>query len=181
MTETDDLSPAMSLVRIVRNGCREFMRKTHRSNIKFDHCLEESISLAIRYGVTFARGDFQQIYGVFNPDSWRANEIGEKYYTSAVETRNMSACHSFETWKKRKPFIFDGKRIYVHRQFIWNQDSVTCTSFARDGSYLTACSYRVVYPKEGEEYSRKIHHRYRITHEDIRAAKKVKKTSRNLL
>lgn len=60
----------------------------------------------------------------------------------AAQANNISACRSFEDWKERKPFMLDGERIYIGREFQFCNRKVTCTSFAKDGSYIIACSYR---------------------------------------
>ena len=89
----------------------------------------------------------------------------------------MSACHSFEAWKDRKPFIYEGKRIYVGRKFMWKGKEVKCTSFAKDGGHLIACYFRYFPKCENPTFSsdveRKVDRRFKIKYEDLRKGKKA--------
>lgn len=120
----------------------------------------------------------------------------EGYYTMACLSKNTSACRSYEHACGRKPFMAnrvrppiygattyfhvdpitqERGRLYVGARFPWRgEKEVEVTSFAQDGSYLTACSYK---PKEYDERGfqigpTKIAKRYTITLADLKAARK---------
>jgi hypothetical protein len=159
---------------------------------KVNSAMYDAVNLAIRAGLYFGTCDFRTFEEKFEINHWAGRDrhmFGESLYANAVQSGNTNACISFEMWKNRKPFIYEGERIYVGREFTWKGKKVECTSFAEDGSYLIACSYRTerksvhetpipidkqhFVPKSNWEENRKVDRRFKITYEDLRKKKKA--------
>ena len=106
--------------------------------------LAQQLDLAITAHLGFDVGDFEILENKFGFLYWggiHGNNLGEGFYSLAVEKRNIGACKSFEHWKKRRPFFLNHERIYVGRDFQLEEGLLTCTSFFRDQSGFVACSY----------------------------------------
>jgi hypothetical protein len=146
-----------------------------------------AVRLAIEAGLRFDRGDFKRMAETMRIGYWGGNstgsECGEAFYGLAIKFDHPSAYQSFEQWVGRKPFIWEGKRLYIGADFVWRGERVRVTNIK--GDRLIACSYRWT---EGEDCPRcescntcgrraehKIHHRYAITYADIRAARKAER------
>lgn len=104
-----------------------------RSNIRFQQGYDMAIRAAIRVGCRFPRDAFSSIGCCYA-------EGLEGYYRLAIESGNRSAAVAVEVEMKRRPFIWDGRRLYVGEEFF---DPATRTrwrvnSFAKDQSYLNA-------------------------------------------
>lgn len=153
--------------------------------------MHDAMELAIKAGLSFDETDFSALIerfhlgrGYFTHCFLHADE---HYYGIAVAVGNISACRSFEKACNRKPFMTDEvKTMTVHYaghlditrprsrlscgcQFIWKGERVTVTSFAKDNSYLTACSYHPHDPeKKAWEQNRKPWHIFRISHKDLK-------------
>ena len=149
---------------------------------RLNSSLQDALSLAITSGMIFKKGDFEYIAGHFGFEYWCGNDghmSGERYYSRAVWSGNISACQSFEAWKKRKPFVFVNVshgwdpgieerlkiRLVIRSKFRWNGEDVEVTSFAEDGGCLVACSYH-----DKKTYPTKIRHQYKITWKDLQNA-----------
>lgn len=165
MKKKTQLSPAMELLTLV-------WEETPRGS--WDR-LNQSMKVAMRLAITakmlFALDDFATARRVFRGGYWFGVPMGEMFYSLAVETGNLSAAQSFEAWTDRPPFIADRVdhrkrgRLAIGSTFQWRGETVAVTSFAEDGSYLTACTYR---DRDTETYRRKIKNRYTITEAGIR-------------
>ncbi len=169
-------SSALKLIKLVWNNA------SRKSWPTFNHAMQDAVSLAIKSGMEFGVDDFKTIFDTMRGWKWfvsEGNVYGEWMYRLAVESKNASACRSFEAWKGRKPFIVDGQRLHVRCPFNWQGIPVKVTSFAEDQSYVTACSYR----KETRGDSHYLYEtgtvdkRYKITHEDIREWSKLRRES----
>jgi len=181
MKEKQKFSPAIQLIDLVYT--KSFAVKPHTWRVDND-CLETALSLAIRAGMEFYLDDFKYISDNFKFGYWAGNDgnmQGERYYFKAIREGNIRAAQSFEAWKNRKPFIYDGIshawkkdferkqcRVFVNAQFVWNGEQVRATSFSKNGLYFIACSYHT--KKEGE-YRDKIKRQYKITHADLKKAR----------
>lgn len=143
-----------------------------------------TLALAVGHGFKFGLDDFSRLSGLFNFGYWGGADGGfaERFYTlacgvgghgDATHGVNLSACRSFEAWKKREPFILkdrdcpSGRRLAVQSRFAWQGEWVTVTSFADDGASLTACTYKDSAPGK---YERKVARRFRITVDHVKAA-----------
>lgn len=166
-------SPALQLIELVYN---EQGHQMGRSKERFHAGMRSACQLAIRYGLRFDIDDFKTL-GTQQTQSYHNTAIylaGESEYTIAcgIERgrQNQSACLSFEKWKDRKPFVVrepeekTGNRVAVGIDFTWYGERVSCTSFADDSSYLTACTYK----RDDGTAGSKIDRRIKITHDDIR-------------
>ncbi len=138
------------------------------------------LALAISSGQRFDADDFHRIFSHFAGDRWGSfgTSAWEQFYTLAVDSCNMSAVKSFETWAGRGPFIVDGyngvkHRVSVGSQFPWDGVNVTVTSFAAkddNGSdTVIACSYTLS--------TGKVKKRYRISRLDVISERKDRKDS----
>jgi hypothetical protein len=101
--------------------------------------MHSALMLAITSGLSFAPDDFKAIHDTMRGGYWMGD--AESFFRVAVESNHTQACVSFETWYARKPFLWEGKRLYVGAQFTWEGEAVTVTSFSAKGS-LCACSYK---------------------------------------
>lgn len=181
-----NISPARDLVTIVWGHRWEAIKGF--CGYEYENVLNEAVSLAIKTGLHFDREDFKLFQtklvngrGYYREDPFSQGD-GESFYAAAVACRNISACQSIEEWLGRKPFIYtNGKRLHVDSEFGWNGEAVTCTSFAKDGSHLVACSYVFPnrYDEKGKYVGLKVKHVYKITREDIlNARRKLKEADK---
>jgi len=132
------LSPALTLVKFVFDHAMEASHLTGK--YWFRMAVRDAIYLAAR-SLRFEPDDFQSDY-LSNWVGGDGRTYGEGFYEVACKWQNLSACHAFERWKGRKPFIFEGQRMFVGRYFRWQVDNeirdCMCTSFSEDGSRFIA-------------------------------------------
>ncbi len=197
-----DKSPALTLLQQVWDHC---CHATPFAWERLNHAMSNALSLAIGSGLEFAEDDFKYIASVFRFGYWGGvmgqHGLGEGFYSQAILEDNLSACHAFEKWQNRPAFIMDhvyprgASRQYAHNvgcrkrgrvgvgfEFLWKGEQVKVTSFANDGSYLVACTYKKdpIEEKPCEScghrdyhyWREKIDRRFKITVEDIRAERK---------
>ncbi len=164
-----ELSQAMTLLEHVWKCSR---RVKPFSEARFRATLHDALELAIIGGLKFDIDDCSRFHDVF---SWGAGyykeqllSFGESSYSQAIVASNISACHSFEKYHNRKPFIVDqvdhnyhrlrsmlGRwditrpryRLGVGSKFVWQGKKVTVTSFDDKNGKIIACSYK---PRERE-------------------------------
>lgn len=161
-------SPAMRLVQTVwENRCGANEHSWRRVN----QSMRAALYLAIAGGLSFAENDFHDIYKEMRGAYWFGD--GEGFYRAAVEENHIQACVSYEKSTGRKPFVWEGKRLFVGASFPWAGEHVTVTSFDAASGTLTACSYK---PKAAEDdYSTRIDHRFTISNDDLRRAERDRK------
>ena len=181
-------SPAYTLMAHVWEHSQE---ATGHSWERLNHAMHDALRLAINAGLTFSLDDFGTIMADFSGSRWILDGGGEWCYSMAVRTGNLSAAKAFEHWKGRKPFVADyvrysasqdrGKhgvggrqreRLAVRFRFPWKGHQAEVTSFSKDGTYLTACTY---HPRKEGGYGRTVAKRFRITIADIQADRKERK------
>ena len=149
---------------------------------RLNHALRLQLSTLILVGAPFATEDFTHLAADrrLNFGQWAgadsATMVGERFYRAAVEAGNRAACHSFEAWKQRDPYIWEGQRLYLGSTLRWQGEQVTLTSFAKDGLTVTLCSYHggvdetcPTCQRGLGRYDRKIKHRYTLTRETLYA------------
>jgi hypothetical protein len=163
-------SPAVALVRHLWDHAQE---ATGHSWTRLNGALYQAVALAVRAGLEFAPGDVRALYDEFNGGFWFHEQNGEGWYAEAVEYRNASAWKSLEGYWGRWPFLWEGERMHVGRQFRWQGEHVTCTSFNDKEGYFVACSYE--HKGEGRDYARSVKRRHKVTHADLAAARKAAK------
>lgn len=176
-----------AVIRLLDLVYAESLKSTGHSWGRLNSAMRNALSIAIGVGFKFSIGDFKHIFTNYKSGYWVGDEV-EWWYTKSVSASNMSAIASFETYKGREPFIADRvdqpkcdfshltgprskERLSVGAQFVWKGDRVRVNSFAPDGSYLNACSYR----RTGA-FTKKVAKRFKITRQDIisdRAARKL--------
>ena len=168
-------SPAMALLDLVWTGTK---RGSWR---RLNNAMYAALDLAIRSGRVFHERDFHAIFKRYGMEHWESTETS---YAVACTTGNLSACESIEAWKDRPPYIVDGcdgmrsrGRVAVGFRFRWAGELVTVTSFAADGTHLTACSYSRSEPDRHGYTTEKLLHRYRITPEDIHLDRKARQAA----
>ncbi len=177
MTKNKRDSAALHLIRHVWEHNRE---ATGFSWTRLNGSMHGAVMLAIEAGLKFNLGDFTYIAENFRVGYWGGNDghmCGEAFYSHAVKFDHLSACQSFEAWKNRKPFNWDGQRVCIGQQFIWQRERVSVTSFAADGLSFIATAY-----KEAKTDKRgyvigptKVQSRYKITNADLSIARKALK------
>lgn len=186
-------SPAVEFIQYVWSHAQ---KATGHSWLKLNHALRHTLDLAIKSGMRFYPDDFEKIAKRFRSGYWIGADP-EWVYTTAVLYRNSSAYQSWEHHRGRKPFIFsasistdtgDGPcgqglaRLVVNAEFKWKGLRVKVTSFNDEKGYVNAacydgpeaegvkcpaCDRYTTYPE------RTPGRRFKITHADIRAAKKA--------
>lgn len=165
-------SPAMMLMRTVWENCCGANEHSWR---RVNHAMHSALMLAITSGLSFAPDDFKAIHDTMRGGYWMGD--AESFFRVAVESNHTQACVSFETWYARKPFLWEGKRLYVGAQFTWEGEAVTVTSFSAKGS-LCACSYK---PRESHDDSgTRIARRFDISRADIQRAERDRKVELKL-
>jgi len=159
--------------------------QNYHSWTRLNHAMQDALRMSIVYGFRFGVDDFilfskRPLDGGFNFGYWAGKDgnemFGERFYTLACDGQygsNLSAARAFEKFKNRKPFIFEGKRLFVGARLSWRDKEsasyipVNITSFSKDGSYLTACS-----EWDGEAHAwaqpRRITRRFKITRDDLK-------------
>jgi hypothetical protein len=137
--------------------------------IRINQSMNTAVRLAVTSGMRFGLTDFNRFFDDFRAGYW----IGcshEMFYKAAVEVGNMTACHAYEHWQERKPFIIDNKRVFVCYRFDWNGQKVVCTSITPE--HIIACAYKLVLDKN-KHWTQKLVKRYRITRADVSSVKKA--------
>lgn len=167
---------------------------------RLNAALYDGLTLAIRAGFTFERDDFINLKS-FNFHYWCGagsgpNGHAESFYTLACSSQrdggNRSAAIAFETWKERKPFLFQGKRLAERSEFDWWDGfpdglegeillevlrelpvmrRLEVSSFAKDGSYLNAIWFQK--PSWEREPGKGPDRRFRITPGDFKRVDKA--------
>jgi hypothetical protein len=186
-------SPAVQLIEHLWNHRQE---ATGHSWLRMNQGLHQGLMLAVKLGLTFEEGDINTIAERFRGGYWFGDNF-ESFYTCAVVYGNRSAWKAYEAHRNRTPFIWtparlsetwggggqginNPPRLTVGCEFQWKGERVKVTSFNDDKEYLVAQSYKwnetkncekcgkaLTYPKQS------IVHRYTITHEDLKEAKKA--------
>jgi len=140
---------------------------------RLNHSMHRALSLAITSGMRFERDDFNRLMKDFRGGYW-VGAGHELLYSEAVKARNRSACRSYEHWQERKPIFLENARMFVGRQFIWQNTRVRCTSIGTD--HLIA-----VVPKGWEEGKERFNARpdklFRITREQVKQAESKNSTA----
>ena len=190
--ENNELSEAMILLTHVWKCA---LRVKPFSDRRFNASMYDALELAIKAGLKFDIDDCTRIYETFHVGSgyFRGQilSFGDGFYSHAVISRNMSACHAFEHCRERKPFIVNNvdhpsyhvsgifdltrprDRLAIGSKFVWQGNKVTVTSFD-DKSFekrVICCAY-----KEQERDERgftkrplKVEHLYKITHVELKS------------
>ena len=168
------------------------------SDRRFSATLHDALDLAIKGGLTFDKDDCSKFKDEFALGAGYFKEqflsFNDNFYTKAIIASNISACHSFEHFRNRKPFIvnivdhpFDllqgmpGKwditrprdRLGLGSKFTWQGEKVTVTSFDDKNAKIVSCSYK---PLEIDEHgfqkgTLKVKHIYKLSHKDLRTIK----------
>lgn len=146
--------------------------------LKVNETLRKGLSLAIESEMKFERDEIGQIYNDMKGGHWFGAD-DEWILRLACTSGNASAARSYLTWKGRKRFVWPkrdrpGAReskldlLYEGREFPWNGETVTVTSFNDEAGTLTACSYT-----GGKRFTHtsKVKHRYTLTPADLKAAR----------
>lgn len=174
-------SPARKLLQILWDNK---MDGTGFSYQRINEGMGSALYLAIRLGMKFRTDDFAEIHKDFRGHYWFGTDNdhsqGERFYSAAAEVGNLSACQSFEKWKERQPFIYEGKRLYHGAIVEWQGETCAVTSFSDDGVYLTLCSYKErPHRYDGRTYfNGKIKKRYKVTLVELRAIENEKRKAK---
>jgi hypothetical protein len=144
--ENEQKSDAYQVVKLIYRGG---WQATGKSFQRLNSSLFRVLDAAIDAGLRFDEDDFSKICKDFRGGYWfgidNDQNYGERFFRTAVEANNISACISFEKFAHRKPFNIENRRIYIGRDFIWKDLRVVCTSFHPEGKYVVACSYEKYY------------------------------------
>jgi hypothetical protein len=174
-------SPARKLLQILWESR---MDATGWSYERLNQGMRSALYLAIRMGMRFRPDDFSEIHKDFRGSYWFVTDNdhsqGEGFYGEAVEVGNLSACQSFEKWKNRQPFMYEGKRLFHGAIVEWAGHTCAVTSFSEDGSYLTLCAYfnRPSRHNGRTYFTGKIKHRFKVTLVELRAIENEKRKAK---
>ncbi len=157
-------SPALQFLTLLYESS---MASTGHSWTRLNSAMRDATKIAIEAGLTFGVGDFATFAKELRSTYWIGD--GECIYAAACEVGNLSACQSFETWRKRPAFVQDGKRLHVGADMTWDGKRCKVTSFDRLGEFIAACTYK---PSNNSE--RKIDRRYQVTLAELRAGERAK-------
>lgn len=158
---TKTSSPARDLVQVVwDNAPRDSWQRLNAA-------MYSAVKLAVRAGLTFAKDDFDHFESSMRMYYWIGQGGVESLYGTAVGQGNTSACQAIEAFLNREPFLFEGVRIHVGHDFVWQGEMVRCTSIDQDS--LIACSYRA---------PGKVHRRHTITREEVRACARASRAEK---
>jgi hypothetical protein len=181
-------SPALKLMRIVWSNVQE---GTSHSWTRLNGAMSNALKLAIEAGLKFDKNDFATINNEMSGGFWMNSDFG---YALAICSEHPSAYQSYETWKGIAPYIWPcstaghvsrswtGTRIHIGAEFVWKGERVKCTNL--DSERVIACSYKSKASRRlpkcktcgKEEWSSeevKILHRFSITADDFRKARKA--------
>jgi len=181
MNNNKKQSPARQLLQILWENR---MDATGWSYERLNQGMRSALYLAIRMGMRFQPDDFIEIRKDFRGPRWfitdNDHSQGEGFYSAAVEAGNLSACQSFEKWKQRQPFNYEGKRLYHGAIVQWQGETCAVTSFSADGSYLTICSYNSRPSRHNDRtyFHGKIKKRYKVTLTELRAIENEKRKAK---
>lgn len=156
-------SPALTFVRHLWDHAFGATRKSWRT---YNASLNDALRLAVRSGMVFGVDDFSVMSDVMNVHYWWG-QTEERFYTLAVESKNLTACRAWEKYKDRRPFTAAGKRLAVGSELKWNGLPYRLTSFSVDGKEATFCLY-----SRDELGRRKVKSRLVLTPSEIRASRK---------
>lgn len=158
--ENSKNSEAMTVLKNVWDGA---MGVNPFSEPRLKETMHDAMALVINAGLKFDKDDCLKLHDNFHLGSGyyiREYLSADDFYTRAVVVENISACQSIENAVNRKPFItnnvtlpdyhFAGhfditkkrSRITIGSKFIWKDQRVTVTSFAKDNSYICAVTYK---------------------------------------
>jgi hypothetical protein len=185
-------SPAIQLLAVLWNGRQE---ATGHSWLRLNQAMRDGLMLAVSMGLLFYEDDFAVMSDRFRFGYWCGESL-EDFYRLAIAFNNRSSWKAYETYMSREPFVwpntFEGgyggggssthnsTRLVVGSKFVWQKHIVTVTSINDKEGYVTACQYRTTNGKTcrgcghfKEWPKRTISRRFKITHEDLKAAKKA--------
>ncbi len=158
------MSDALDFMKILWRGT---MQGTAFSWQRVNGAMGTALETAITAGLLFDEDDFSEIFNSMRGVYWfsksDSHSYGERFYTIAINCGNSTAYKSFEAWKKRKPYIIDGKRLHKGHYFTWENLRVEVTSFSQDQSCVTACHY----VENNDTLGRKVSRVFKITHKMI--------------
>lgn len=155
---------------------KESQKATDHSWGRLNTVMRNTLRLAIGAGFEFQESDFKDL-GQFRPGYWLGSS-DEWIYSAAIAESNYSAATAYESWKGRSAIIADGvsmgsthdlyahkandresERLHVGSKFKWDGETVTVTSFNKDGDAV-ACSY-------ADAGRSKIKRRYVVTRDKV--------------
>jgi len=144
----------------------------------YNHQVRDAVMLAAA-GFTWIEGDMDGVMSFGNSrygiGRCLTGDGVEEIYRVAVLNRNMSACKEIERWLPREPIIADDvngrkrERLFVGAQTWWNDELVRVNSFNLEGK-ANMCSY-----KDSLTMTGKVKHRYTVSAQDIKNARKAAK------
>ena len=197
---TDSAPTDSAAIQLLQMVWAHKQEATSHSWLKLNHAMRDTLELAVKSGMRFNENDFIRIFRDFRASYWVGSD-SEWFYNLAVIYRNTSAWRAYEKWAGRTPFIVAGAsisvntgdgpaghglaRLIVSAWFKWDGERVRVNSFNDAKGYFNAASYArtpdVKCPRcercwscgtHGED---KVLNLYRITHGDLRAARKAGK------
>jgi hypothetical protein len=167
MKQTETTSAAFELCTHV---WRASQGATRFAWLRLNQSMRDAVQLAITSGMQFSPDDFERLISQFRGNYW----IGcnhELMYAAACKVGNRSACLAYERWQQRRPFLFEGRRIFVGREFRWQHRRVRCTSISQD--FLVAVAPKGWENGETERFNYKPDKVFRITREQLKEQKQA--------
>jgi hypothetical protein len=144
---------------VMVSGMADGGPERRRADTRRIRSIDGAIRLAIEGRFWWAADDFRDIYQHFrhlrscNAALFTADG-NEGWYSLACRSGNTRAAISFESWKLRRPFFWNGPRygasrddkspgarLYVGAEFLWEGMRVRVNSFSENGSHINAAAY----------------------------------------
>ena len=155
----------------------------------YNQALRRALELAVQCGMEFAPRDMQAFWEKYRGHFWMGGgDNGTEWiYSTAVACSNVSAAKSYESWQKRKPFLYDqilggdrvsigqGRsthkiaRLHVGARFLYDGCRWHVGSFAKDNSYVNAQQREEVHAAWGT--TDKLTRRRKISREELDTAR----------
>jgi hypothetical protein len=164
-------SPAMKLITVVHDHALTNCKR--KGDNLFNTVMGKAFALAIESGMAFALSDFAD-FTKMRSGGWLDNEWS---YGTCVESGNVSACKSWESWKKREPWMWQGSRLYVRAKVFWAGRDCRVTSIDDKAGTINLCSYKPQ-PRDKRGHTRdveKIDRRFVVKRETFALAEKQKR------
>jgi hypothetical protein len=104
-----NISPALHLV------LHTWQHVQKESWLHLNTVMHDALVLAVKARMMFDKDDFNTLSKEVSAGRWMGSNAEEAIYGLAVQHRNMPACHAWEYFTDREPYILRG-RLYVGRE-----------------------------------------------------------------
>lgn len=170
-THVDSNSPAIAILHAAYEACGRV------SDREMGYGMGDALAACFHLGLRFDVGDIRLFVHKLGGGQAFGADGAERYYATAIDCGNKSACESFEAFFGRPAFVYAGKRLAVGGRVRFRGANLAVTSFTKhkETYVLNGCSEKYVtdVSTRGErETGRWIKNRVRLTVDDVREAER---------